>query len=224
MSREPAYIYLDDLARQGPLLTPAEEQALGRRIQTGDKAAVDELVRRNLALVVRIAMKHRGLGLDMADMIQAGNIALMRAARRFNPDIGRFTTLAHITITRDMRRAITTDSGVIHIPSNGGRTEHAHRARGALSIGDDDGAIARKIAAPEPPEDPEDAAKAIRGPLQALSPRERLVIQRRFGLDDAEPWTLEQVGQAIGLTKERVRQIQAEALEKMREAMRECRA
>jgi len=276
-----------------PLLSQAEEQALGRAIQRGREAAtvlageagpVDpeserrlqalqeeggrahgQLVRANLALVVYVAKRYRASGVPLLDLIQEGNIGLLRAAERFDPNRGvRFSTHAVWWIRQGIQSGITRNAGTIHLP------EHVRRRMAALQrtvtdlalrfarepsngeVGRELGLDARQVAevlslpwqlsSLEKPvgadttgrlgdlvEDrlascPVDAAMVaalpgeIAGLLSVLDERERRIMRLRFGLGGEEPCTLKAISERLELTPERVRQIEARALAKLRSA------
>lgn len=276
-------LYLRSIADMNlPILTTEEEQALGERIKQGDALAKDELVRHNLKLVISIAKKYVGLGVDFMDLIQEGNIGLMIAADKYKPELGfRFSTYATHWIRQHITRHIANTGRLIRLPVH--MIEHARKV--ALAKRD-----LYEITAKEPtieeitefinknkekylkkseqnkditPEDVlnalthiENSIVSLDAPLKnkdeedstlidfvanpseqsvedvaldnelnttlrevlsrVLTERELNVITLRFGLEDNTPRTLEQVGKEFNVTRERIRQIEAKALRKLR--------
>ena len=255
-------LYLSQ-ARQHRLLSREEEAALSARIQEGDEAAWEEFVRHNLRLVVSIARSYVGRGLEFADLIQEGNLGLMRAARGFDAAFGtKFSTYATWWIKQSISRAISNKAAAIRVPIhaaegerlvNGARnqlqaatgrepsieelSEHVGKTEeevvSALTArkmvvsydvpvgSDEDGSLADLIA-DETETDTEDlymedALKdCIRNLLDTLPKRERYVVERRYGLDGGGCASLAEIGLSIGITRERVRQIQSSALRRLR--------
>ncbi|PIV12325.1 MAG: hypothetical protein COS48_01515, partial [Candidatus Omnitrophica bacterium CG03_land_8_20_14_0_80_43_22] len=257
--------------RKTPVLTREEEVALAKRIEQGDEAARNKLVESNLRLVVSIAQKKRkkltGIGLTMADLIQEGNIGLIRAVKKFNYRKGyKFSTYATYWITQAINRAIEQRGPTIRTPAHiaelarkvktaiaklsesFGRKPSMEEIAGYMDITAEqlEKALAASknepVSADEVSEsyggtmldgfegyfaDPAPGAELsalrivlrddIERALQALSPREQEIIRLRYGLDGGAPKTLEQVRHVFGVTRERVRQIEHYALEKLRE-------
>lgn len=262
--------YLRDI-RRAPLLTPDEEHATAVAARAGDFAARQRMVERNLRLVVSIAKHYAQRGLPMADLIEEGNLGLMHAITKFEPERGfRFSTYATWWIRQAVERALMHQSRLIRLPvhvvrelnqvlrarraveaAHGG--EHrattdkiaAHLGRPVagvqallqmaeqpasldLPIDREGGAGAEALlerVADEQAPDPmgqclgDEVHALVVGGLSALSPREREVLAGRFGLHGGDPQTLEELAEQLQLTRERVRQIQQDAMVKLRRAI-----
>jgi RNA polymerase primary sigma factor len=261
-------MWLREIGRT-PLLTPGEEIRLARRIQNAPKdplgaaRAKNELIEANLRLVVSIAKKYSGRGMSFQDLIQEGNIGLMRAVEKFDHTKGfKFSTYATWWIRQAITRAIADQARTIRIPVHMVETiNRLMKVQGQLTqrLGRDPTPeeIAREMdltpervseiqrIAPEPlsletpigeEEDshladfvedhdamsPSDAAastllrREIEEALDKLTSRERDVLRMRFGLEDGTPRTLEEVGRHFSVTRERIRQIEAKALKKLK--------
>ena len=261
-------MYLIEINRI-PLLTPEEEQELAKRIADGDLEAKKIMEESNLRLVVSIAKKYVGHGLQLMDLIQEGNIGLMRAVEKFDYQKGyRFSTYASWWIKQSMIRAIADQSRTIRVPvhmsenitkvcraSKELMTElgrEANPAEIAAKLGDKSEEEVREILAYartpvslETPvgeeedsslenfiedsnaQQPETAAistivgEEIEELLNILPEREQEVIRMRFGMNGERVYTLEEVGQKMNLTRERIRQIESKALRRLRQRMRE---
>lgn len=275
-------LYLRSIADMNlPILTTEEEQALGERIKQGDALAKEELVKHNLKLVVSIAKRYVGLGVDFMDLIQEGNIGLMIAAEKYKPELGfRFSTYATHWIRQHITRHIANTGRLIRLPVH--MIEHARKIalakRDLYEMTTKEPTIEeitefinknkqKYLKKSEQNKDitPEDVLNALThiensivsldAPLnkeeedstlidfvtnpseqsvedvaldnelsvtlrevlsRVLTERELNVIIRRFGLEDNTPRTLEQVGKEFKVTRERIRQIEAKALRKLR--------
>ena len=255
-------LYLREIG-QVKLLAPQEEITLARRIQRGDKKAREHMITANLRLVVKIAREYEGLGLPLLDLINEGNIGLMKGVARFNPSKGaKFSTYASLWIKQAMRRALSNTAKTIRLPVHVlDKMSHVRKAEVKLrelldreptdeELADDLGLTTRRLRlyrdasrAPVSLDSPisfEDATsiaehvadanaaapfdqlvahndhKLVEEVLATLDPRESRILVMRFGLDNGQPKTLEEVGVRLGVTRERIRQIQEQALQKMR--------
>jgi RNA polymerase sigma factor (sigma-70 family) len=261
-SRELIALYLQEISRV-KLLTAEEEQALARRVQAGDPEAERQLVEANLRLVVKIARRYLNRGLSLLDLIEEGNVGLLHAARKFQPDRGtRFSTYATWWIRQAVVRALANQARTIRLPVHveallGQFNRHrnaltqklgraptteevaAEMGRPAAELEQLESLRQRPISLDKPTggdgagslgetvEDPGAQPGAglaavlraradLAGVLQDLPDRERTVVTLRFGLGGEEPLTLERIGQRLGLTRERVRQIEVGALKQLR--------
>ncbi len=259
-------IYLEEI-NSAPLLTADEEKELARQIiHQNDPAARDRMIRSNLRLVVSIAKKYGNRGMPLADLIEEGNLGLMRAVEGFDPEQGsRFSTYASWWIKQAIKRALINAVQPIHIPAymvemiarwkhasllleeELGRTPSLEEMSQALSVPPRKLKIIRRavkaftspnqmassedaISLNEMLEDdktprPEEAVfsademATIKKLLDEIDEREATVLRLRYGLDSDEPLTLKEIGVRVGLTRERVRQIEKEALEKLNETL-----
>lgn len=255
-------LYLREIGRV-KLLTPAEEIALARRIRRGDKKARELMITANLRLVVKIARDYQGLGLPLLDLINEGNIGLMKGVQRFEPGKGaKLSSYASWWIKQAIRRALSNQSKTIRLPVHVvDKMAHIRKAEIKLretfdreptdeEVGEDIGLDAGRVRryreasrAPVSLDSPvghEDSTpisevvadsnaaapfdriigdndnKLVQEVLATLDARESRILAMRFGLDDRKPKTLEEVAERFGVTRERIRQIQEQALQKMR--------
>jgi RNA polymerase primary sigma factor len=256
-------LYLNQI-NQAPLLTAEREKELARRIiRENDPQAREEMVRSNLRLVVNIAKNYTNRGLALPDLIEEGNIGLLKAVEGFNPEMNiRFSTYASWWIKQAIKRALINSVQPIHIPAymvemiakwkqaisemedKLGRmpnldelSKHMkmsikkvriiHRAVRAFhsptqaSITEEDGLALHELLHDEKTLAPDeivlgkDEVKTIYALLGKIDARESEILRLRFGLDDGQPLTLKEIGEKVGLTRERVRQIENEALRKL---------
>ncbi len=259
---DPVRLYLREIA-ETPLLTHAQEIDLAKRVEDGDMAAVQQFVRANLRLVVSIAKRYVNRGLTLLDLIQEGNIGLMRAVQKYDWRKGfRFSTYATWWIRQAITRAIADQSRTIRLPVHMGDSISRYRktlnqlaqamgrqptpeevaeamevapekihqivqaAQRTISletpIGNEDDTSLGDLIADEVSETPYEAAsesmlkRDVSAALDTLSARERLVLQLRFGLGQGHQHTLAEVGEQLQISRERVRQIENEALQKLR--------
>ena len=212
-AQEAIRMYLREI-RDVELLSPQRERELARRIQEGDERARAEFIRANLRLVVSVAKRYQGRGVPLDDLIQEGNIGLMRAVEKYDYTRGyKFSTYATWWIRQTITRAIGSMEPVsLDTP-----------------VGDGDDATLSAFVEDREAEDPDMAvfadlrSGAIRKALGTLNSREREVLCYRYGLFDGQNYTLEQVAKKYGLTRERVRQIEKRALAKLRHPARQLR-
>ena len=263
---DPVRMYLKEIGKI-PLLTPERETYLAEQITLGNKESKDELVEANLRLVVSIAKRYVGKGMYFLDLIQEGNLGLMKAVDKFDYTKGyKFSTYATWWIRQAITRAIADQARTIRIPVHMVETIHkvsrytrqmlqelgreptadeigekigmsADKVREILKIAQDPVSLETPIGEEEDshlgdfiPDDetpaPAEAASAtilrevIERELHTLTPREEHVIKLRFGLYDGRSRTLEEVGKEFDITRERIRQIEAKALRKLRHPSR----
>jgi RNA polymerase primary sigma factor len=263
---DPVRMYLKEIGKI-PLLTPERESYLAEKISEGDKAAKDELIEANLRLVVSIAKRHVGKGMYFLDLIQEGNLGLIKAVEKFDYSKGyKFSTYATWWIRQAITRAIADQARTIRIPVHMVETIHkvsrtmrqllqefgrepttdeiaeslgmtADKVREIIKIAQDPVSLETPIGEEEDSHlgdfvkdndspAPSDSAsysllrEQLCNILHTLTPREEEVIKLRFGLEDGRPRTLEEVGKKFEITRERIRQIEAKALRKLRHPSR----
>ena len=263
---DPVRMYLKEIGRV-PLLSAEEEKELAERMAVGDEEAKVKLVEANLRLVVSIAKRYVGKGMFFLDLIQEGNIGLMKAVDKFDYEKGfKFSTYATWWIRQAITRAIADQARTIRIPVHMVETIHkvsrysrqmlqelgreatadeigekmgisAEKVREIMKIAQDPVSLETPIGEEEdshlgdfiPDDDapqPSEIASAtilrevIERELHTLTPREEHVIKLRFGLYDGRSRTLEEVGKEFDITRERIRQIEAKALRKLRHPSR----
>lgn len=258
-------IYMREMG-QFSMLSADEEVKLAHRIAEGDQSAKNELVEANLRLVVSLARHYQGCGLSYQDLIQEGNIGLIKAAEKFDVSKGfRFSTYASWWIKQALSRAIADQSRTIRIPVH--MTENINKFKKTerellsqlnrepkvkeiadamgisekqakkiqsyiveptsldIQVGDDDTTIGSFIedthfVNPESAYIKESNGDVVNAVLDTLSDREANILRLRFGIGGKKAMTLEEVGKEYGLTRERIRQIEAKALRKLRHPSR----
>lgn len=258
-------LYLREIGKI-PLLNSEEELALAHRVVAGEKKAKDKMAEANMRLVVSIAKRYSGRGLDFLDLIQEGNTGLLRAVEKFDPDKGfKFSTYATWWIRQAITRAIADQARTIRIPVHMVETinkllrtqrrmtqelnreptieelakelemepekvEYVMKIKqditsldaGVGRDGDDEDSVLRDFIEDEDSATPEESAanqllkEQVQAILATLSDREQKIIKMRFGLENGKSHTLEEVGQEFAVTRERIRQIEAKALAKLR--------
>ena len=263
---DPVRMYLKEIGKI-PLLTPERETYLAEQIVLGNKAAKDELIEANLRLVVSIAKRHVGKGMYFLDLIQEGNLGLIKAVEKFDYSKGfKFSTYATWWIRQAITRAIADQARTIRIPVHMVETIHkvSRTARTLLQelgrepttdeiaerlnitpdkvrdimkiaqdpvsletpIGEEEdshlGDFVEDLDSPAPSESASYSLlrEQLCNVLNTLTPREAQVIKLRFGLEDGRSRTLEEVGKQFNITRERIRQIEAKALRKLRHPSR----
>ena len=259
-------MYLKEIG-QTSLLTPEEEVQLAIRVQEGDKEARKQMIAANLRLVVSIARRYAGHGLQLMDLVQEGNLGLMKAVEKFDHAKGyKFSTYATWWIRQAITRAIADQGRTIRIPVHMVESiNKTHKVSGKLlqelgrepseeeiaeimdlppekireilriaqepvsletPIGEEEDTLLVDFLASEEQLEPEVAAnrilmrEQIRKIMSTLTDRERRVLELRYGIADGEMHTLEEVGKEFNVTRERIRQIEAKALRKLRHPSR----
>ncbi|HSW85205.1 MAG TPA: RNA polymerase sigma factor RpoD [Candidatus Saccharimonadales bacterium] len=256
-------LYLREIGKI-PLLNAEEELALAKRVVAGDKLAKDQMAEANMRLVVSIAKRYVGRGLDLLDLIQEGNTGLLRAVEKFDPDKGfKFSTYATWWIRQAITRAIADQARTIRIPVHmvetinkllrtqrrltqelnreptneeiakemeidADKVEHIMKIKQDISSldasirDDEEDSVLADFIEDEDTVSPEESAtgqllkEQVKDMLSALTEREQKILKLRFGLEDGKSHTLEEVGQEFSVTRERIRQIEAKALAKLR--------
>jgi RNA polymerase primary sigma factor len=262
VTQDPLKLYVRQIG-DGPLLTPLEERELARRKDDGDEAAKRRLIECNLRLVMSITRNYTRAGVPLLDLIQEGNLGLIRAVEKFDYKLGyKLSTYATWWIRQSVTRALADQGRTIRLPVHvAEQTRKVLRARRILAqqlnrdplipeiakesgfppqrvqelleliedpvsletpVGDGESIFGDLIE--DTKSDQPDAATAkmlrsreLAGALRRLNPRMRRVLALRFGLDGESPQTLEQVGNGLGITRERVRQLEARALRELRQ-------
>ena len=265
VSDDSVRLYLREIGKI-PLLNGEEELALAKRVVEGDKKAKDKMAEANMRLVVSIAKRYSGRGLDFLDLIQEGNTGLLRAVEKFDPDKGfKFSTYATWWIRQAITRAIADQARTIRIPvhmvdtinkllrTQRRMTQEMNREptieelakelemepekveyvikikqdiqsldAGVGRDGEEEDSTLAEFIQDEDSATPEEAAsnqllkEQVQEILSTLSDREQKIVKMRFGLDGDKSHTLEEVGQEFAVTRERIRQIEAKALTKLR--------
>jgi len=258
-------LYLREIGKI-PLLNAKEEITLAKKVQAGDKRAKDHMAEANMRLVVSIAKRYVGRGLDLLDLIQEGNTGLLRAVEKFDPDKGfKFSTYATWWIRQAITRAIADQARTIRIPVHMVETinkllrthrrmtqelnreptneelakemeievekvEHIMKIKQDISSldqsvrDDEEDSVLGDFIEDEDTPAPEESATSqllrehVDRILTSLSEREQKILRMRFGLVDGKTHTLEEVGREFGVTRERIRQIEAKALAKLRKS------
>jgi RNA polymerase nonessential primary-like sigma factor len=183
------------------------------------------MIRANLALVVHVAKSYRSRGVPMADLIQEGNIALMHAIERFDPEHGaRLGTYATAWLHRSMQRTIRSLSRTVRLPESArnakSRSVPIDEPFGEARLSLTDILIEKDAIAPDDVAAREEIRARARELLCDLRPQEAYVVRRRFGIEQPRSMTLREIGEELGVTRERVRQIEKAALDKLRKRMR----
>jgi RNA polymerase primary sigma factor len=255
--------YFAKLGKRG-LLTRSQEVSLSRKARSGDRRARQRLIEKNLRLVISVAKRYRGMGLPFEDLIQEGNIGLMKAVEKFDPERGfRFSTHATWWIRQAVQRAVADKGRTVRIPAHmGEKLRRLARTRGelaselgreptdeelagtlgwteeearfAMRVSPDATSLNRPVSAEEgaselrelvgderasrvAEEVVEEAEMALLfEALERLPERVRHVLVRRYGLDGDEPATLRELAEELGISRERVRQLQREAERRLR--------
>ncbi|HIV98202.1 MAG TPA: RNA polymerase sigma factor RpoD/SigA [Candidatus Ornithospirochaeta avicola] len=257
-------LYLEEINRI-PMLTNEEESELARKAKMGDKKAFDKIINANLRFVVSVAKKFRGQGLALEDLINEGNIGLITALEKFEPEKGyHFISYAVWWIRQSIMKAISEKGRAVRLPLNRAnelvqiqkaKSELVHETdsdevdaslisqktgldetlvKDLISISQDlvnlDASVKSKDESsatfsdfissqdkgPEEETLDESLRLEIMNMLSSLSPRERQILEMRYGLNGKKPMSLKEIGELYGLTKERIRQIEKRSLEKLR--------
>ncbi len=263
--QSPLETYLREI-NETALLSAEEEQELARRIGDGDTRARDRMVRANLRLVVNIARGYTGKGLGLQDLIEEGNLGLLRAVEGFDPTMGtRFSTYASYWIKQSIKRALINSAKTIRIPAYMvellskwrrasarlsdelrrtptpeeiarvlglpkkklpiikkairiyNSTPQTDQSESGWSLGEM--VMDERLKTPDEEMIDSDNLRHVLAMLDTMDQREATVLRLRFGLGGGDPKTLKEIGEKLGLTRERVRQIETEALGKMAESL-----
>jgi RNA polymerase nonessential primary-like sigma factor len=258
-------LYLKEIG-YAPLLTAAEEVFYARKLLKGDESARKRMIESNLRLVVKIARRYVNRGLELLDLIEEGNIGLMRAVEKFDPELGyRFSTYATWWIRQTIERGLMNQTRTIRLPVHivkelnvyvrasrklAQHLDHAPTPEEIaeevdkpvedvlkifslserissidIPVAENEKSLIETISAegassPERQIEGENLSEVLNKWLMQLPDKQREVLVRRFGLLHHQEETLEQVGREIGLTRERVRQIQVDALRRLRDVLR----
>ena len=220
-SLDATQIYLSEIGFS-PLLSAEEEVYFSRLSLKGDEASRKRMIVSNLRLVVKIARRYNNRGLPLLDLIEEGNLGLIRAVEKFDPERGfRFSTYATWWIRQTIERAIMNQTRTIRLPIHVVKELNIYlrTSRELVQKLDHDVIADEKSDCPEGNLQSEDMSNNIVSWLNELNSKQKEVLARRFGLMGYEAATLEDVGREIGLTRERVRQIQVEALKRLRDIL-----
>ncbi|MFC1660610.1 RNA polymerase sigma factor RpoD/SigA [Gemmatimonadota bacterium] len=255
--------YLRDVSRH-ELITPEREKELGARAQTGDEDAIQELARANLRFVISVAKKYQNRGVSLTDLIQEGNVGLVTAARKFDPDQGvKFISYAVWWIRQAILASLANQGRAVRVPLNRAsdlarifrekerlkqelrreptaeelseatdltpelveslQTLNAAEIRLDAPIGDSEDSqlverfITEEAAEPEVEVEGRLLSESISDALETLEPRDAKVLRLYFGLEGEREHTLEEIGNMLGVTRERIRQLRDRALRRLRE-------
>jgi RNA polymerase primary sigma factor len=230
--------YLKEISAY-PLIDKEEEVRLAEQIRAGDRESLDKLVRSNLRFVVSVAKKYQNQGVPLSDLINEGNLGLIRAAHKFDETKGiKFISYAVWWIRQAILQALAEQSRIVRVPLNRAGALHRIGRRSSnllqelgrdsldapVTVGEDNRLLDYLPDKFSP--GPEDATylhalkKTVEEALSTLKEREAKILRLYFGLDDQEPMTLEEIGAHLGITRERVRQIKEKALIRLRHASR----
>src|SRR6202171_246148 len=222
--QSPLETYLREI-NETALLSADQEKELAYRIEARPTEARDQMVRANLRLVVNIARGYTGKGLALQDLIEEGNLGLLRGVECFAPTMNtRFSTYASYWIKQSIKRALVNTAKTIRIPAYMVELLAKWRRGGGTDPAESDCSLDEMVMdgntkTPDTEMVEADDLHHVLDLLDKLDKREATVLRMRFGLDDEEPKTLKEIGERLGLTRERVRQIESEALGKLSESM-----